>query len=363
VIHIDQIIAAAAPGDAVTESALCIRDALRRVVESDIYAVHVDRRMFGTVGWVEQYPAPEHRGRRDIIIHHVSVGNRRVAELLKQRREQLILVYHNIAPASFFDVIDPQFATDLDVGRRRLPELLARARCVLADSDVNAAELRALGCPDVRVTPPPLNLSRLLDVSPDPETMKAISERGPGKMVLFVGQLLPHKRPDLLIGAHHLLNANYFPDAQLVLAGSARNHRYYSALKRYVADIHLETAWLVPDLTDAQLSAFFRRADVFATASEHEGFCVPLVEAFSFDVPVIARDFGAVRQTADDAAVVLPTDSGARDLAEAIRCVLQDDVLSRDLVNRGRIRREMFQLDRTLPSILSVIRDLVENTR
>jgi L-malate glycosyltransferase len=362
VIHIDQVIAAAAPGDAVTESALCIRDALRRVVESDIYAVHVDRRM-RTIGSVEQYPRSEHRTRRDIIIHHVSIGNRRLADLLTQRREQLILVYHNITPASFFHIIDPEFAADLDDGRRQLPELLARARYVLADSDVNATELRASGRLDVRVTPPPLNLSRLLDVSPDPATMKAISERGPGKMILFVGQLLPHKRPDLLIGAHHLLNANYFPDAQLVLAGSVRNHRYYSALKRYVADINLETAWFVPDLTDAQLAAFFRRADVFATASEHEGFCVPLVEAFSFDVPVIARDFGAVRHTAGDAALVLPPDSGARDLAEAIRCVLEDDVLSRDLVNRGRTRRERFQLDRTLPPILSVIRDLVQSTR
>jgi glycosyltransferase involved in cell wall biosynthesis len=363
VIHIDQIIPGAAPGDAVTESALCIRDALRGVVESDIYAIHVHPRMFGTVGWVDQFPSSEHRTRRDIIIQHVSMASRRLTDLVTQRRERLLLVYHNITPASFFDIIDPEFAADLDDGRRQLPRLLARADRVLADSDVNAAELRALGRLDVRVVPPPLNVNRLLDVSPDPETIKAISERGPGKMVLFVGQLLPHKRPDLLIGAHHLLNANYFPDAQLVLAGSARNDRYYSALKRYVADINLETAWLVPDLNDAQLAAFFRRADVFATASEHEGFCVPLVEAFSFDVPVIARDFGAVRHTAGDAALVLPADGGARDVAEAIRCVLQDDVLSRELVNRGRTRRERFQLDRTLPPILSVIRDLVQSTR
>jgi L-malate glycosyltransferase len=360
VIHVDQIIAAAAPGDAITESALCIRDALRRVVESDIYAIHVDRRMVGTVGWVDHYPKAERRTRRDIIIHHVSLGSRRLTDLVTQRRERLVLIYHNITPASFFEIIDPEFAANLDHGRRQLPRLLARADRVLADSDVNAAELRALGRLDVRVAPPPLNVKRLLDVSPDPETMKAISERGSGKMVLFVGQLLPHKRPDLLIGAHHLLNTNYFPDAQLVLAGSARNDRYYSALKRYVADINLETAWLVPDLNDAQLSAFFRRADVFATASEHEGFCVPLVEAFSFDVPVIARDFGAVRHTAGDAALRLPADSGARDLAEAMRCVLQDDVLHRHLVNRGRTRRERFQLDRTLPPILSVIRDLVQ---
>ena len=358
-IHIDQIIAAAASGDAVTESALCIRDALRQVVESEIFAVHVDPSMMGTVAWVDQYPGPEHRTRRDIIIYHVSIGDRKLTDLVTQRREQLVLIYHNITPPSFFDIIDREFAAELNDGRRQLPRLLARAASVLADSDVNAAELHALGRLDVRVAPPPVNVNRLLDVTPDPETVRAINERGAGKMILFLGQLLPHKRPDLLIGAHHLLNANYFPDAQLVLAGSARNDRYYSALKRYVADLNLETVWLAPDLKDAQLAAFFRRADIFVTASEHEGFCVPLVEAFSFDVPVIARDFGAVRRTAGDAALVLPADSGARDLVEAIRYVLEDDMLRRDLVNRGRTRRELFRLDRTLPTILSVIPGLL----
>lgn len=358
-MHVDQIVAGAIPGDAVTESAMQIRGALRRVVDADLYAFHADARLATNVGWTGRYPIARDRRRQDLIIYHVSISQDGLTDFVVRRHEKLMLVYHNITPSAYFSDLDPKFAAYLDDARRDLPRLLGRAGCVVADSEFNATELRELGREDVHVVPPPLNLERLLDTPPDPVFSELLARRALGPVVLFVGQLLPHKRPDLLIAAHHLVVTNGLPDALLVLAGTARNPRLRHALHSFNRELALENVWVTGELTDAQLASLFRRADVFVTASEHEGFCVPIVEAFEFGVPVIARDFGAISETAGDAALVLPSDTGARELAEAIRRVLTDRSVHDELVARGCIRRERYRVERTLPQMLEVVLDFV----
>lgn len=354
-MHIDQIVVGASPGDAVTESTFRIRDALRAAVESDVYGLHIDQRLRGHVGRLQDYPLPEHRSSSDVIIYHVSIGDPRVLDFVRHRGERLFVVYHNITPSSFFRRLDPRFADLLDQGRRLLPLVLAKAEAVFADSEFNARELEALGREDVVVCPPPLHLRRLLAIDPAPELVAQFPVAVPAKLALFVGQMLPHKRPDFLVGAHHLLVANALPDARLVLAGAARNPRYASAMRRLISATNLDTVWVTGELDDAQLAAFFRRADVFVTASEHEGFCVPIVEAFHFGVPVVARGFGAITETAGDAALVLPPDASARDFAESVRRVLTDRDLSQELSDRGRRRAEQFGADVLTARMLSAI--------
>jgi L-malate glycosyltransferase len=362
-MHVDQVLVGASPGDAVTESALRVRDALRGAVHADVYALHLDPRLHGDVGRLQHYPLPEHRSPDDVLVYHVSIGDPRVVDFVLHRSERLVLVYHNVTPASFFRAIDPTFAALLSHGRGTLPLLLAKAEAVLADSAHNAAELAALGRTDAVVCPPPLRLRRLLDIEPDPDIVAQLPTAVPDKMALFVGQMLPHKRPDLLLGAHHLLVANALPMARLVLAGAARNPRVASALRRLVDDMALDTVWRTGEVTDAQLAALYRRADVFVTASEHEGFCVPLIEAFHFGVPVVARGFGAIPETAGDAALVLPPDTDARHFAEAVRRVLTDAELHAELVRRGTIRAAAFESEALLTRMLTALRDVIARPR
>lgn len=358
-MHIDQIVIGATVGDAVTESAFHIRDALRRAVDSDLYALHVDQRLEHQVGRLDRYPMSRDRSATDVIIYHASIGDERVTDLLLHRDERLIVIYHNITPAGFFTRFDPEFAGYLEVGRRQLPPLIERACCVIADSEFNAAELRRLGRRDVHIAPPPINLARLLTVEPDASLVADFPRAAPGKMVLFVGQVLPHKRPDLIVAAHHLLVTNHLPDARLVIAGPIRNVRYTAAFRRFIMDLSLDTVWFTGELTDAQLAAFFRRADALVVASEHEGFCVPLIEAMYFDVPVVARGFGAIPDTVGGAALVLPPSADARHVAEAVRRVLEDEPLRHDLIERGRLRRTRFAVDRTLADLLRIVGDVV----
>jgi glycosyltransferase involved in cell wall biosynthesis len=232
--------------------------------------------------------------------------------------------------------------------------LIARAVGALADSSFNADELRALGMTNIAVVPPALNLRRLIDAEVDQALTVQLAEAA-SPLVLCVGQLLPHKRPDLAIAAHHLLNVNYVPDARLVLAGTPRDAQYASALNRYVDSLNLPTVWLTGEITDSQLAAFYRRADVLVVPSEHEGFGVPVIEAFHFGVPVIVRDIGALKETVRGAALVLDTDAGAPHLCEATARVLRDEHLRDELRRRGRLVASSMTPERTVADTLSAL--------
>ena len=357
-MRIHQIVVGASPGDAVTECALMVVHALREArVESEVYALHRDERLRHRVRKLNDY---EPGDGEDLLIFHVTIGDQRVVDFVLRCREHLVLAYHNITPARYYDDLDPGFADLLRSGRYSLRPLAARAIGALADSSYNADELRALGMTNVEVVAPALNLRRLSDADVDGPLVAQLAAIA-GPLVLCVGQLLPHKRPDLAIAAHHLLSVNHFPDAQLVLAGPPRNVQYARALTRHVRSLNLPTVWLTGEINDSQLAAFYRRADVLVVPSEHEGFGVPVIEAFHFEVPVVARDFGAMRETAQCAAIMLDRDAGAPDLCEATARILRDESLRVELRRRGRIAAEATRPERTVADMLRALLRVVAN--
>jgi glycosyltransferase involved in cell wall biosynthesis len=336
-MKIHQIVVSASPGDAVTNAALGFQPVLQRVGPSSVFARYVDPRLDGKVFPLAVYEpgaSPE-----DLLVYHVSIGEPDVVEFLLGRPERLVLVYHNITPAEHFAAVDPAFARLLARGRGELELLRHRAALALAVSAYNARELEAMGFEDVRISPLPIEPGALQGLEPDRALLDELQALE-GPVILFVGQLLPHKRPDLLLQAYHVLTTYLLPEAHLVLLGPARLERYRQALVTLAAEMNLHQARIPGWLTPEQLAAHYRRADVFATMSEHEGVCVPLLEAMSFDVPVIARDFGAIAETMGGAGVLLPPDDDPVLVAETLAEVLQAGALRSELVGRGKQRLE-----------------------
>jgi len=330
---IHQIVAGAAPGDAVTNTALDFQALLQRVGPSRVYGCHIDPRLAGTVLPLSGFEAGG--GPDDLLVYHLSIGEPEVVDFLLRRPERLVIVYHNIAPAGYYATLDPRFAALLAGGRLELEVLRSRAVLALAVSEYNAGELEAAGYADVRVCPLPVDIGALAEVEPDPATMAELKGLD-GPLVLFVGQLLPHKRVDLLLEAYHVLTTYLRPEAHLVVLGTGRFERYSRALAQLVAELNLSQARLPGWLTLEELAAHYRNAAVFVTMSEHEGVCVPLLEAMSFDVPVIARRFAAIPETMGDAGLLLPADAGPLLVAEAMDELIGSEPLRAELIRRGR---------------------------
>lgn len=330
-MNVHQVVVAAALHDAVTNHARLLQDALGGPGRSGIYARHADP----ATGALPLGELPEDGV--DVLVFHASIGDPDVLGTLLARPEPIVLVYHNVTPPEFFEPYDPRFAALLRSGRSDLGLLRERVHLALGVSEHNAAELRDAGFDPVGVAPLAVDLDRVRPEHADPvlaERLRSLE----GPVGLCVGQLMPHKRPDLLVQAQHVLRTHLESGAALVLAGTARLDPFRRALEQLVDELALPGVHMLGAVSDAELAACYQRADVYVTASEHEGFCAPLLEAMSLGLPVVARRFAAVPETVGDAGVVLDPGDGPTVLAEAVATLAREVPVRESLAARGRAR-------------------------
>ena len=172
---------------------------------------------------------------------------------------------------------------------------------------------------------------------------------------LFVGRLAPNKCQHDLIKALAAYRRLYDPQARLHLVGGSSSNAYRTALEAFVDHLDLgEAVFLHGGVSPGALVAHYRAADVFVCLSEHEGFCVPLLEAVHHRLPVVALAEAAVPETVEGAGVLLPAKEPAR-VAAAVHRVLGDPDLRAALVVAGTARLADFALERTRPVLLDAI--------
>ena len=123
---------------------------------------------------------------------------------------------------------------------------------------------------------------------------------------LFVGRIAPNKK----IEDHIRLAEHYkrYVDAYYRFIFVGRYDvvpRYYSMIRALMAEYRLlnERFIFTGPVPDEELAVYYRHAAVYISLSEHEGFCVPLVEAMAADVPVLAYAAAAVPDTLGGAGV------------------------------------------------------------
>lgn len=336
-MRIDQIVVAAVPGDAITGAAFEYRRLLRRVGSSEIYAAHRDRSLEREVHSLRDYAERASGDAGDLLIAHVSIGDVAVNRFLAERSERIVVVYHNITPAKYFRPFDRRLARLLQLGRVHLGDLCDRTSLALAVSEYNAQELRDAGYRNVRVVPLVVDPTRLASVPSDPATEEWIATR-PGPTILFVGQVLPHKRLELLLEAFHVLVTLLVPEATLVVAGALRLPAYEQVLRELRRELGLANVRFTGSISPEELVAYYRGATVFASASDHEGLCLPVLEAMAFDVPVVARAVAALPETIGDAGLLLPPEPDPVLFAEATAMLIGSTEVRDAVTSRGRER-------------------------
>jgi glycosyltransferase involved in cell wall biosynthesis len=325
--RVDQLLAGFAEGDAVSIDALLLQAAFRSLdFDSDIYVSdgYAAPEMLAACR-----PASAYAGRNgDSLLFHYSVASSATEVFLRTPARRLVR-YHNITPPEYFRGFDDAIAARLAEGRHRLAEVVRAASAVWPVSEFNAGDIRPLGAEHIDVLPL-LFSPRRFDVAPAPDVLARLRE--PLDTLLFVGRGAPNKRIEDLLQAFACYQRLFNPFSRLVLVGSDRNcPRYYAMLRRLALDLNLPNACFEGYATEAGLAAYYRKADLFVSASMHEGYCLPLVEAMAHGVPVIARATGGVPEAMGNAGV-LYDDLSPSELAALIDRVLTDKTLRRDIV-------------------------------
>ena len=306
-MQLHQVLVGAREGDAITQIAINLRTILGRFGRSQIFAHHVDPSVASSVGSINDLAAQ--CGPGDVVVLHVSIGDAEVRDAVYDTGARLWVWYHNITPAELFGG-DLYFAGLLRAGRQQLVDAKERIERLVAVSEYNRRDLIGMGFDEIDVVPGLLDPFRLAAQPSDPGFAREISRRVPGAMILFVGQLMPHKRPEILIAALHEFLLHTAPDATLVLAGHHPSQNYLDRITVFTASMGLdERVWITGGLSDPCLAELYRRADLLTTASAHEGLCLPVVEAMAMSVPVVASGCGALPETMAGSGVVVESDS------------------------------------------------------
>jgi glycosyltransferase involved in cell wall biosynthesis len=347
-VGIHQIVVAASHGDAVTNHALGTRRLLREVGPSEIYAHNIAPELAGDVLPLWAYRSSH---TRNLLLFHASIGQPEVHEFLEARPEPVVLMYHNVTPAHYYEDYDPAFADLLVLGRREVQRLRPRVVGAIAASAYNARELEAMGYRNVRVVPPTADVTRLSKVEPRAETMHALAAMA-RPIMLSVGQLMPHKRPDFLVQMMHVAESYLGMEGMLLLVGHQRLERYARAVHQQILELNLQNVRVFGAVDERDLAAMYRSTHLVVTASEHEGFCLPLLEAMTFGTPIVARSCAAIPETVGDAALLLPAEQGPEFYAEAVTEALGNNALRSALVAAGA--RRVAELEQRPPEVATL---------
>jgi L-malate glycosyltransferase len=300
-VKVPQLLAALSYGDAIGNEALAIQRHLRAAGhESDIFAELVHPRVAHLARPLREYG--EVSSPDTVCLYHFSICSAS-GRLAHSAPHRLVVVYHNITPARFFLGFHPHLAGLCHHGRRELAAFAPRADLGLGDSEFNRRELAAAGFRRTAVLPIVLDLP-LYDRPPSPVVRKRFDD---GRVnVLFVGRIIPNKRIEDLIRSFAAFQRWLQPRSRLLLVGDSRGfERYLGRLRELVDDLGAAEVVFTGQVDDDELYAYYRLADAFLCLSEHEGFCVPLQEAMHFQLPVIAFDAGAVRETLHGGGILL----------------------------------------------------------
>jgi len=297
---VHQVLATLGYGDAIGHEVLGIQRTLRAAgYPSDIFVETADPRLESLTRDYRELVDASHRD--NLLLHHFSIGSKasRTAYAVPDR---MALIYHNITPPEYFVGVHRTLARQCFRGRRELLAYVDRCDLALGDSEFNRQDLEALGFPRTDVLPVVPDFSHLDE---EPQRFVADQFDDDWTNVLFVGRVIANKKIEDLIRNFHAYHTLYNPRSRLLIVGVfSLFERYLAGLNHLVEELGARDVHFVGHVSNAELVAYYEVADLFLCASEHEGFCVPLVEAFYKQVPVLAYAATAVPATMDGAGVL-----------------------------------------------------------
>lgn len=278
-----------------------------------------------------------------VLIYHHSAGWPQGEAILFRTRNRVVIRYHNVTPPRFFAPYSEAHRVACQAGvesTRRIATL--PHTLVVGDSHFNCADFTGAGVAPARcrVLPPLHQTDALGAEAADWATVARFS--GETVNLLFVGGVKPNKGHARAIHVLAQYQRHFNPRARLIFAGGLdeRMNGYVDSLKQTAAGLGVaDDVIFTGSVTGSQIKSLYLSADVFLCTSEHEGFCVPLLEAMYFRVPIVAWGVTAVPETMGDCGVVLEEWNDYLFAAHIDRLV-EDDEAARRVGAGGRKRYE-----------------------
>ena len=277
------------------------------------------------------------RDASDLVYFHFSTGRRDVTDAVEALRCRKVMKFHNVTPPEMFAMWSDELAEASRLGRADMRRVAAMPwDAALGDSSYNLAEIASALPASTRqgVVPPFHETDELLALKPASTPAEDMPR------LLMVGRIVQSKGHPFLLRVMRYLVHDLGVRVGLDFVGKP-DHRLLSYMRNlalmvreYALENHVR---FLGEVSSAQLAERYTASSLFVCASEHEGFCVPMVEAMAFGLPIVALSTTAIPETVGDAGV-LWEERDPRRFALTIQRLLSHADERAFLAERGRAR-------------------------
>lgn len=285
----------------------------------------------------------------DLIIYHYATADE-LSDIIKEAPCKVVLRYHNVTPPAFFHGYDKGAEKLTREGLDEITDLRDAIDYGMVVSDFNKKDLEQMGyqCPISVV--PILIPFKDYEQQPDSEVLKRYSDGRTN--IVFVGRIVPNKKFEDVISCFAAYKEKYDPTARLFLVGNYQEtDLYYQYLQEYIKKYEVEDVIFSGHIAFNAILAYYKIADVFLCMSEHEGFCVPLVEAMFFEIPIIAYASTAIPGTLAGSGVLVETKE-PETVAEIMNQIVGDEEYRSKILRTQAERLRDFEYERIKEKIL-----------
>lgn len=288
-------------GDAIGNDVIAIKKALKLMGhQTEIYSLRIDPRLPDNTA---QHFDKMRVSFDDIVIYHFGIGTNLNYEFAKLRCRK-ILRYHNITPPRFYYKYNYTSAKLCEEGLQALSSISDKVDYCLAVSEFNKNDLIKIGYKQKIDILPILIPFSDYDKPADAETIRKYSD---GRInFLFTGRVVPNKKHEDVIKLFYYYKKYINAESRLIFVGAFNEQDpYCQRLKSYVHTLKLSDVEFTGSIKFDKVLAYYKLADLYVCMSEHEGFCVPLVEAMYFGKPILAYGAAAVPETLGNGGLIM----------------------------------------------------------
>lgn len=347
-----QILPTISFGDGVSNDCIAIKSMLEAEgYKTAIYAENIDHRLEkNKIYSIQKLPKT---CQNDILLYHLSTGTELNRTILHLKGKKIIR-YHNITPPEFFEEYSSSLYNLCKRGYREAVEIAQKSNYLLADSDYNCKEMIRMGFKGNSKVAPILIPFEDYKKRANDKILSRYQNKS-GHNIVFVGRLAPNKKQERLIEVFYYYKKYFDSNARLFLVGSGNGMELYEKrLKQYAEFLELKDVYFTGHVNFDEILAYYQLADTFVCMSEHEGFCIPLVEAMYFDKPIVALDTSAVGETLNGSCILLK-EYKPIEAAGIIHKVNTDVLLRNIVVENQRERLKDFDTETVAKTILEYI--------
>ncbi len=353
-VQMHQFLAVLESGDAISNHALAIRDFLKgKGHQSEIFVWRAGRGMRKYCRDYLEYHAissPE-----NVMIYHFGVASP-ITRFFLKAPDRKVVIYHNVTPQDFYRGVNDYIYYILKKGRLELEAISEKVELAIADSEFNREELVQLGFKNTVTVPLLIDFSRY----EIPAAASIINKYNDGKVnVIFVGRISPNKKQEDVIRAFSVYRKYINNNSRLFIIGHNRQVSEYNVLlKKLVEKLGVEDVHLTGGVSQSELNAYYTIADIFLCMSEHEGFCIPLIECMHFGVSVLAYESSAVTGTLDGSGVLFTAKDFSR-IAEMMDIIVNDENMKERIIRGQKERLRRFQRDEVEKQLLKSLTEFM----